>query len=82
MFNMRPDAVIQRYSFAKKFTVTYTDRREWKRRNIQSLSKGPVCIQMDPKLALALGEVYSGVKSDWFLVWMPSPLSSKQRYFP
>ena len=34
--------VIPRFSFAKKFTVTYPDRSEWKRRNIQSLSKGPV----------------------------------------
>ena len=39
---MRTDTVIPRYSFAKTFTVTYPDRSEWKRRNIQSLSKGPV----------------------------------------
>jgi RNase H. len=39
---MRTDTVIWRYSFAKKFTVTYPDRSEWKRQNIQSLSKGPV----------------------------------------
>ena len=37
-------------------------------------------IQTDPKLALALGEVYSGVKLDWSLVWVPLPLSSRQRY--
>jgi hypothetical protein len=42
MFNMRTDTVIPKYSFAKTFTVTYPDRSEWKRRNIQSLSKGPV----------------------------------------
>jgi hypothetical protein len=42
LFNMRTDTVIPRYSFAKKFTVTYPNRSEWKRRNIQSLSKGPV----------------------------------------
>ena len=39
-------------------------------------------IQTDPKLALALGEVYSAVKLDWSLVWVPSPLSSRQRYLP
>jgi hypothetical protein len=39
-------------------------------------------IQTNPKLALALGEVYSGVKPDWSLVWVPSPLSSRQRYLP
>jgi hypothetical protein len=39
-------------------------------------------IQMDPKLALALGEVYLGVKPDWSLVWVPSPMSSRQRYLP
>ena len=39
-------------------------------------------IQMDQKLALALGEVYSGVKLDWYLVWVPLPLSSRQRYLP
>ena len=37
-------------------------------------------IQMDPKLALALGEVYSGIKSDWSLVWVPLPLFSRQLY--
>ena len=37
---MRTDTVIPRYSFAKKFTVTYPDRSEWKRQNIQSLSMG------------------------------------------
>ena len=42
LFNMRTDTVIPRYSFAKKFTVTYPDRSEWKRLNIQSFSKGPV----------------------------------------
>jgi len=42
MFNMQTDTVIPRYSFAKKFTVTYPDRSEWKKRNVQSLSKGPV----------------------------------------
>jgi len=42
MFNMRTDTVIPRYSFAKTFTVTYPDRSEWKRRNIKSLSKGPI----------------------------------------
>ena len=35
-------------------------------------------IQTDTKLALALEEVYSGVKPDWFLVWVLSPLSSRQ----
>ena len=39
-------------------------------------------IQMDPQLALALGEVYSEVKPDWSLVWVPLPLSSRQRYLP
>ena len=39
-------------------------------------------IQTDPKLVLALGEVYSGVKPDWSLVWVPLPLSSRQRYLP
>jgi len=39
-------------------------------------------IQMDPKIALALGEVYSGVKPVWSLVWVPPPLSSGQRYLP
>jgi len=34
--------VIPRYSFAKTFTLTDTDRSEWKRQNIQRLSKGPV----------------------------------------
>ena len=37
MFNMRTDTMIPGYSFAKTFTVTYPDRSEWKRRNIQSL---------------------------------------------
>ena len=41
LFNMRTDTVIPRYSFVKKFTVTYPDRSEWKRLNIQSLSRGP-----------------------------------------
>ena len=31
-------------------------------------------IQTDPKLALALGEVYLWVKPDWSLFWVPSPL--------
>jgi hypothetical protein len=31
LFNMRTDTVIPKYSFAKKFTVTYPDRSEWKR---------------------------------------------------
>ena len=39
---MRTDTVKPRYSFAKKFTVTYPDHSEWKRQNIQNLSKGPV----------------------------------------
>jgi len=39
-------------------------------------------IQRDPKLALVLGEVYLGVKPDWSLVWVLSPLSSRQRYLP
>ena len=38
--------------------------------------------QTDPKLALALGEVYSGVKPNWSLIWVPTPLSSRQRYLP
>ena len=53
--------MIPRYSFAKKFTVTHPDRSEGKKQNIQSLSKDLSGTQMDPKLALALGEVYSGV---------------------
>ena len=39
---MRTDTVILRYSFTKTFTVTYPDHSEWKRQNIQRLSKGPV----------------------------------------
>jgi hypothetical protein len=81
MFNMRTDTVIPRYSFAKKFTVTYPDRSEWKILNkvsVRDLSG----IQTDPKLALALEEIYLEVKPDWFLVWVPSPLSSRQRYLP
>ena len=39
-------------------------------------------IQTDPKTAQALGEVYLGVKPNWSLVWVPSPLSSRQRYLP
>ena len=42
LFNIRTDTLILRYSFAKKFAVTYPDRSEWKRQNIQSLSKVPV----------------------------------------
>ena len=55
---MRTDTVIPRYSFTKKFTVTYPDCNEWKifRVSVWDLSG----VQMDPKLALALGEVYSG----------------------
>ena len=41
-----PDTVIQRYSFSKKFTVTYPDCSEWKRLNIQNLSKGLVYRQI------------------------------------
>ena len=42
VLNMKTDTVIPRCSFAKTFTVTYPDHSEWKRRNIQSLSKGRV----------------------------------------
>jgi hypothetical protein len=77
LFNMGTDTAILRYSFAKKFTVTYPDHNEWKRQNIQSLSKGPVWYT-DGTKTLVLGAVYSGVKPDW----VPSPLSSRQRYFP
>jgi len=39
-------------------------------------------VQTEPKLALALGEVYLGVKLDWSLVMVPLSLSSRQRYLP
>ena len=42
MFSMRTDTVMPRYSFANHFTVTYPDRSEWKKRNTQNLSKGPI----------------------------------------
>ena len=55
MFNMRTDTVIPRYSFAKTFTVTYPDRSEWKRRNIQSLSKGTVWYTDGSKTSFGTG---------------------------
>jgi hypothetical protein len=64
MSNMRTDTVIPRYSFAKTFTVTNTDRSEWKRRNIQSLSKGPVWYTEWSKNSPDTGEVYLGVNPD------------------
>ena len=58
---MRTDTVIQRYSFAKKFTVTYPDRSEWKKIKIfRVLVRDLSGIDMDPKLALALGRCIQG----------------------
>jgi hypothetical protein len=54
------------------------EKTEYSRVSVRDLSG----IQTDAKLALALKEVYSGVKPDWFLVWVPSSLSSRQRYLP
>ena len=54
MFNIKTDTVIPRYSFAT-FTVTYPDRSEWKRRNIQSLSKGPVWYTDESKTSYGTG---------------------------
>ena len=50
MFNMRTDTVILRYSFAKKFTVTYPDRSEWKNEIFRVSVTDLSGIQMDPKL--------------------------------
>jgi hypothetical protein len=81
VFNMRTDSMIPRYSLAKAFTVTLIAvnvREGIFRVSVRDLSG----VQTDPKLALALGEVYLRVKSDWSLGWVPSPLSSRQRYLP
>ena len=64
MFNMRTDTVIPRYSFAKKFTVTYPVRSEWKKQNIQSLSKGLVWYTDGSKTSSGTGGGVVGVESD------------------
>jgi Ribonuclease HI len=61
---MRTDTVIPRYSFAKKFTVIYPDRSEWKRRNIQSLSKGPVWYTDGSKTSSGTGGCVFGGKTE------------------
>ena len=60
---MRTDTVILRYSFAKKFTVTYPDRSEWKRQNIQRISKGPVCYTDGSKTSSDTGGCVFGGKT-------------------
>ena len=82
MFNMRTDTVIPIYSFAMTFTVTYPDRVNGKNEIFRVSVRELFGIQTDPKLALELEKVYSGVKPDWSLVWVPSPLSSRKRYLP
>jgi hypothetical protein len=52
-----------RYSFAKKFTVTYPDLSEWKKRNIQSLSKGPVWFTEGSKTSSGTGGCVFGGKT-------------------
>ena len=64
VFNMRTDTVLPRYSFARKFTVTYPDCSEWKRLNIQSLSKGPVWYTKRSKTSSGTGGSVFGVKLD------------------
>jgi hypothetical protein len=61
---MRTDRVIPRYSFAKKFTVTYSDRSKWKRQNIQSLSKGPVWYTERSKTSSGTGGGVFGGKTE------------------
>jgi RNase H. len=63
MFNMRTDTAIPRYSFAKTFTVTYPDRSEWKRRNIQCLSKGPIWYTDGSKTSFGTGGGVFGGKT-------------------
>jgi hypothetical protein len=60
---MRTDTVIPRYSFAKTFTVTYPDRREWKKRNIHILGNGPVLYTDGSKTSSFTGEGVFGDKT-------------------
>ena len=46
------------------------------------LSLRCVHITSIPYVRIGMEEVYSGVKPDWSLVWVPSPRSSRQRYLP
>ena len=55
--------MIPTYSLAKKFTVTYPDHSEWKKQNIQSLSKEPVWYKDGSKTSSGTGGGVFGGKN-------------------
>ena len=76
------DTVIPRYSFAKKFTVTYPDHIKWKKRNIQSLSKGPVWYTDRSKSNSGTGGDVFGGKTGLIFSLGAFATVFQQRYFP